>query len=94
MPALALATRQVRRLNLRAPDDTLAGRGLRLLEDALRTASLPDSPARIILVRRLALGRFSSGIAPQTLSLAIERRVAELGAAAVHAAAPEAPNAI
>ena len=37
------ASRQVQRLHLRAPDDTLAGRGVRLIEDALRTASLPDA---------------------------------------------------
>ena len=84
------ASRQVQRLHLRAPDDTLAGRGVRLIEDALRTASLPDAGAGMLLFRRLALGRFGADVAPQTLSLALERRVAALRGLAVHAAAPGA----
>jgi hypothetical protein len=84
------ASRQVQRLHLRAPDDTLAGRGARLLEDALRTASLPDAGAAMLLFRRLALGRFGADVAPQTLSLALERRIAALRALAIHAAAPGA----
>src|SRR5262245_30600611 len=84
------ATRQVQRLRLCAPDEPLARRGVRLLEDALRTASLPDAGARIVVYRRLALGRFSSRISPQTLSLAFERRVAALRADAIHAADPHA----
>ena len=84
------ASRQVQRLHLRAPDDTLAGRGVRLIEDALRTASLPDAGAGMLLFRRLALGRFGADVAPQTLSLALERRIAALRGLAVHAAAPDA----
>jgi hypothetical protein len=84
------ASRQVQRLHLRAPDDTLAGRGVRLIEDALRTASLPDAGAGMLLFRRLALGRFGADVAPQTLSLALERRIAALRALAIHAAAPGA----
>ena len=84
------ASRQVQRLHLRAPDDTLAGRGVRLIEDALRTASLPDAGAVVLLFRRLALGRFGADVAPQTLSLALERRIAALRALAIHAAAPDA----
>ena len=84
------ASRQVQRLHLRAPDDTLAGRGVRLIEDALRTASLPDAGAGMLLFRRLTLGRFGADVAPQTLSLALERRIAALRALAIHAAAPDA----
>jgi hypothetical protein len=87
------ASRQVRRLHLRAPDDTLAGRGARLIEDALRTASLPDAGAGMLLFRRLTLGRFGADVAPQTLSLALERRIAALRALAIHAAAPGAAQA-
>ena len=90
MSASAAASRQVQRLHLRAPDATLARRGVRLLEDALRTASLPHAGARMLVFRRLALGRFGSGVSPQTLSLALERRVAELRGRAVHATAPGA----
>jgi hypothetical protein len=84
------ASRQVQRLHLRAPDDTLAGRGVRLIEDALRTASLPDAGAGMLLFRRLTLGRFGADVAPQTLSLALERRIAALRALSIHAAAPDA----
>ena len=63
---------------------------MRLLEDALRTASLPDAGAVVLLFRRLALGRFGADVAPQTLSLALERRIAALRALAIHAAAPDA----
>jgi hypothetical protein len=84
------ASRRVQRLHLRAPDDTLAGRGVRLIEDALRTASLPDAGAGVLLFRRVTLGRFGADVAPQTLSLALERRIAALRALAIHAAAPDA----
>jgi hypothetical protein len=93
MIAMAAAPRRVQRLHLRAPDDTLARRGVRLLEDAVRTASLPDAGARLLVFRRFALGRFRAGIAPQTLALALERRVAALRDVAVHAAAPDAAQA-
>ena len=88
-----VASRRVQRLHLRAPDDTLARRGARLIEDAVRTASLPDAGARLIVFRRFALGRFRSGIAPQTLALALERRVAALRDVAVHATAATAAQA-
>jgi hypothetical protein len=94
MTALAAASRQVQRLHLRAPDQTLSRRGARLLEDALRTATLPDSGARMLVFRRLALGRFGSEISPQTLSLALERRVAALRSLAVHAPAPSAVHSV
>jgi hypothetical protein len=87
------ASRQVQRLHLRAPDDTLAGRGVRLIEDALRTASLPDAGAGMLLFRRLTLGRFGADVAPQTLSLALERRIAAVRALAIHASAPDAAQA-
>ncbi len=88
-----VASRRVQRLHLRAPDDTLAWRGVRLIEDAMRSASLPDAGARLIVFRRFALGRFRSGIAPQTLALALEQRVAALRDVAVHAAAAAAAQA-
>ena len=50
-----LAERSVRRLSIRAPDDALARRAGFLIEDALRTASLPGDGAGLLLVRRLRL---------------------------------------
>ena len=40
-----LAERTVRRLSIRAPADALARRAGLLIEDALRTASLPGGPS-------------------------------------------------
>jgi len=44
------------------------------LEDALRTATLPDGDG-LLVVRRLDLGVISDGASPQTLALAISRLV-------------------
>jgi hypothetical protein len=91
--ASAIPARRVKRLHLVAPDATLHGRGVRLIEDALRTATLPDAGARLLFIRRFALARFSARISPQSLALALERRVAALARAAVHAADPLADAA-
>jgi hypothetical protein len=69
--------RVVRRVRLRGASESGIRRGVTLLEDALRTASLPDTGGRIVLVRRLALGRFDPRAAPQTLALALEREVVQ-----------------
>lgn len=70
--------RLVRHLKLRAPDAAQARRAALLLEDALRCASLPATGERLLVVRRLALGRLPSPslLSSQSLALAIERRVA------------------
>lgn len=68
------AERTVRRLNVRATDDALARRARVLLEDALRTASLPGEGGAIVLVRRLALPPIRGNATPQTVSLALEAR--------------------
>jgi hypothetical protein len=49
-----LAERTVRRLSIRAPADALARRAGFLIEDALRTASLPGDGAELLLLRRAA----------------------------------------
>ena len=64
--------RTVRQLRVRAPDEALARRARMLLEDALRTASLPGDGAAVVLVRRLSLPAFSSASTPQSLALALE----------------------
>jgi hypothetical protein len=87
------ALRQVHRLRLRAPDATLAGRARLLLEDALRTASLPGNGGRVVLIRTLNVGRFAPDISPAALARLIERRVAELGRDIIYAGAPDADTA-
>jgi hypothetical protein len=65
-----------------------------LLEDALRTASLPDAGgSRLLLVRFLSLGRFRANAAPASLALLIEKHIRECGARAVFAQDPAAPLA-
>ena len=67
-----LAERSVRRLSIRAPDDALARRGGFLIEDALRTASLPGDGAGLLLVRRVRLPPFRASASPQQLALQLE----------------------
>jgi len=76
--------RTVQRLKLRAPNEALVRRGALSLEDALRTASLPDSGSRLLVVRRLDLGRLRAGASAQSLALSIEQLVARQQASFVH----------
>lgn len=85
---MAAPNRIVRRLRLRAPDEASVRRTVLRLEDALRTASLHDQGSRLVLVRRLALGRLSPDASPQTLALALERAVEQLGARCVFGCDP------
>lgn len=71
--------RTVRHLRLRAPTAQAATHAAHRLEDALRCASLPDTGARVLLVRRLHLGRLPANLSSQSLSLLIEQRVAAVG---------------
>ncbi len=87
--------RRVRTLRLAAADEGAARRGAFLIDDALRTASLPGGDGgRLLLVRRLALGYILPGQSPATVALAIEQAVWRLGVTPVHggdAAAASAP---
>jgi hypothetical protein len=75
-----LAERSVRRLSVRAPDAALARRGAFLIEDALRTASLPGDGGELVFLRRLRLPPFAAAASPQQVA-------AELAAACRTAAA-------
>ena len=86
--------RRVRNLRLRAATPTLVQRGALLLEDALRTASLPDpGRGRVLFIRSLSLGVIHADRSPSSLALALERRVQALARDAVHAEAESAPAA-
>ncbi|HEU4325847.1 MAG TPA: hypothetical protein VFS21_22095 [Roseiflexaceae bacterium] len=85
-------TRRVHSLRLRAPDEALLRRGALLVEDALRTASLPES-RRLVLLRRLDVGPIRPALSPAALALQIEARVAALGPALVYADGPGADRA-
>lgn len=75
---MGAADRTVQHLHLRAPSAPAAVHAVHRLEDALRCASLPDTGERLLLVRRLHLGRLPEGLSSQSLSLLIEQRVAAM----------------
>ena len=83
---MARATRIVQRLQLRAGSESAVRRALPVLEDAFRTATLPDLGARLVFVRRLNLGTLPHGASAQSLSLLLESRFSEAGWGLVHAA--------
>ena len=89
---MSSATCRVRALRLRAPTDALVRRGTILLEDALRTASLPGS-ARLLVVRRLDLGPFDAARPASSVALLVEERLRRISASAVYYASPNAANA-
>lgn len=68
------AERTVRHLKVRAVDDARARRAGVLLEDALRTASLPGEGAAVVLVRRLVLPPIHANATPQAVALVLEER--------------------
>lgn len=81
---MGAADRTVQHLHLRAPSAQAAVQAVQRLEDALRCASLPDAGERVLLVRRLHLGRLPEGLSSQSLSLLIEQRVTAVGGEWVH----------
>ena len=84
------ASRTVRSLRLRAPSAAAVRRTANVLEDALRTASLPDGGGRMLLVRRLALGRLAADAPAASIALALERAVARAAGEWRHGASTEA----
>jgi hypothetical protein len=89
-----VSSARVHRLRLTAAHDDDVRSGAILLGDALRVATLPQArAARHYVVRHLDVGRFARDAAPQTVALAIERRLAELTPLAVPATSPSAVTA-
>ena len=87
----AAPARRVRMLRLAAADAGAANRGAFLIEDALRTASLPGGDGgRLLLIRRLALGHIRPGQSAASVALAIEQGVWRLGGTLIHGADPAA----
>ncbi len=92
MNSTSSSARTVQRLRLRATSAERARHAALLLEDALRTATLPGT-GRFILFRRLALGRLDPGKSASSFALAIERAVRQAESQAVRAALPAAAHA-
>jgi hypothetical protein len=89
-----LPARRVRRLHLRADAEDDARHAATLLTDALRTASLPAADqGRLIVIRRLALGRISAHVSPASLALHIERVTRDVISQAVDYDLPAADTA-
>jgi hypothetical protein len=86
--------RRVRNLRLRAPDEALNRRGAILIEDALRTASLPDANgSRLLLIRHLQLGRIRADSPPSMIALRLETVCRQLAESAIYGALPGAAQA-
>jgi hypothetical protein len=97
MNPTCLPSRRVTRLRLRAAAAEDASRASILLADAFHTASLPGADVgRLVLIRRLALGRISAQASPATLALHIERAAREitLQAAPFDSPAADGANAV
>lgn len=86
--------RQIKTLRLHATQPSLLQRGAILVEDALRTASLPGADgSRVLIVRRMSLGKISAGSAPSSVAMLMEQRFRQVGASAVHGDDPQAESA-
>lgn len=84
----------VHRLRLKAAHEDDVRRGAILLADALHIATLPQArDLRHYVVRHFDVGAFARDAAPQTIALAIERRLADVVAHAVPAESPSAATA-
>ncbi|WP_437277744.1 hypothetical protein WME90_41980 [Sorangium sp. So ce375] len=84
----------MRLLRLHGPDDAAVRRGALLVEDALRTASLPGADrGRLYIVRRLSLGAIDPSLPPAAIAVEIERRFEALRVTAVHAESDGAASA-
>ena len=86
--------RRVRSVHLTAPSDALLRRGALLLEDALRTASLPEGDGGLLwLVRSFSVGRIHPHASSTSLALTIEGRLRDWGRLARHGDDPAADTA-
>ncbi len=85
--------RRIRHAKLACVRDEHAWRGRVLLEDAMRTASLGDE-GRLLVVRRLDLGRIGPGAGAQKWSLRCEERFRRLCEFAVSAESPVAASSV
>ncbi len=90
---MATPDREVRRLRLAAADAGAARALLPRLEDALRCASLPDTGAQWLLVRRLALGPVAATASTQAIARLVERHLCDAAPAWRDGAAADAVDA-
>jgi len=90
----AVPARRVGRLRIRGTADGVVRHAAVLLSDALSTASLPGADEqRLVVIRRLPLGRISLPASSPSLALLIERTSRDVLSAAVGYDAPSAAAA-
>ena len=88
------ATRRIKVARLRGRSEPLIRRGAMLLEDALRTASIPGIERdRLLLIRSLSLGLIHADKSAVVVARQLERQIAELARCAVHGTDPRAAGA-
>jgi hypothetical protein len=81
---MGLSERRVRKLRLRAAEESLVHRGAILLADALRIATVPGNDrGGLVVVRSLEVGTIRTCHSSASLALALEERLARLIRAAV-----------
>ena len=86
-----MISRRVHTVHLTAPSDTLLRRGEVLLEDAMHTASLPETDGgRLWLVRSLNVGKISSKDSAAKLAISIEEQFRHVRLSALHGSDPTA----
>jgi hypothetical protein len=89
-----MPARHVRRLHIRAEAEQDAQGAATLITDALSTATMPMSDrGRLIVIRRLPLGRISPRASPASIALQIERAARDAMAEAVLYDLPSAGSA-
>jgi hypothetical protein len=85
---------RVRKLHIRAYDQTVVPRLTFLLEDALRTASFPGIPANgMVYVRRLDLGRHRFSVSSRVLAGKIDDLLRGIRPVVITEICPEQPSA-
>jgi len=91
---LADATRRIKIARFRGRSEPLIRRGAMLLEDALRTASIPGIERdRLLLIRSLSLGLIRTDKSAAAVAWQLERQIADLAREAVHGGDPRAAGA-
>ncbi len=90
-----LAECRIRRLKIHSQETVVVPRITALLEEAIRTASLPGIPANgVLCVRRLDLGRITTSTNSRFLSRRMDQLVRNLTPAQITVEAPEQDAAV
>lgn len=90
----SISSRHIHRLSLCAPTAELAQHSAVLLSDALHTASMPVAEqGRLVIIRRLNLGKIDPHVSSASLALQIEKIASSAMLNVVSANSPQATNA-